>query len=304
MSKIVSIHSFRSGVGKSHITANLAVTIARQNQRVGIIDTDSQSFGLHRLFELEEEQLNGTFNDYVDGHRTIEEIACDISSVLSQKRADSTDESESSPSPQQTLTQTPKKQELSLETPPSSSPTEGCIYIIPSNFQMGKIARWLQDGYDLNALSEKFYELLDHLNLDYLLVDNHAGLTEETLFFISVCDVLVVILRPESQDFQGTAVTVDVGRQLGVSQILPVINWLVPSMDLDALRQQVRTIYDLSAVGLLPLSERMAQLAGREILCVGYPNYPFCQEIETIAQQITGLRSQGGQITQKLLEQL
>ena len=43
MSKIVSIHSFRGGTGKSNSTANLAATVAEAGYRVGIVDTDIQS---------------------------------------------------------------------------------------------------------------------------------------------------------------------------------------------------------------------------------------------------------------------
>ena len=40
MSKIVSIHSFRGGTGKSNTTANLAALLAIEGRRVGVVDTD------------------------------------------------------------------------------------------------------------------------------------------------------------------------------------------------------------------------------------------------------------------------
>jgi MinD-like ATPase involved in chromosome partitioning or flagellar assembly len=52
MPKIISLHSFRGGTGKSNMTANLAAVIASQGQRVGIIDTDIQSPGIHVLFGM------------------------------------------------------------------------------------------------------------------------------------------------------------------------------------------------------------------------------------------------------------
>ena len=45
MSKIISVHSFRGGTGKSNTTANLAAVLASQGQRVGVIDTDIQPPG-------------------------------------------------------------------------------------------------------------------------------------------------------------------------------------------------------------------------------------------------------------------
>ena len=65
MSKIISIHSFRGGTGKSNISANLAVTVARAGNRVGVIDTDIQSPGIHILFGLKEDEVDKALNDYL-----------------------------------------------------------------------------------------------------------------------------------------------------------------------------------------------------------------------------------------------
>ena len=46
MSKIISIHSFRGGTGKSNLTANLAAQAAALGNRVAIVDTDIQSPGI------------------------------------------------------------------------------------------------------------------------------------------------------------------------------------------------------------------------------------------------------------------
>ena len=53
MAKIISIHSFRGGTGKSNMTANLAALLAAEGGRVGVIDTDIQSPGIHVLFGLQ-----------------------------------------------------------------------------------------------------------------------------------------------------------------------------------------------------------------------------------------------------------
>jgi septum site-determining protein MinD len=52
MARIVSVHSFRGGAGKSNTTANIAFVLAARGQRVRVIDTDIQSPGIHVLFGL------------------------------------------------------------------------------------------------------------------------------------------------------------------------------------------------------------------------------------------------------------
>src|SRR5262249_31546996 len=65
MAKMVSVHSFRGGTGKSNTTANLATTIALRGHRVGIVDTDIQSPGIHVLFDLQEDAVEHSLNDFL-----------------------------------------------------------------------------------------------------------------------------------------------------------------------------------------------------------------------------------------------
>src|SRR3954468_2109214 len=78
MGKIVSVHSFRGGTGKSNLTANLATTVALQGRRVGIVDTDIQSPGIHVIFGLDESKINRALNDYLWGRCNIEDTAYQI----------------------------------------------------------------------------------------------------------------------------------------------------------------------------------------------------------------------------------
>jgi cellulose biosynthesis protein BcsQ len=71
MGKIVSIHSFRGGTGKSNTTANLAAQVALAGKRVGVVDTDIQSPGIHVLFGLNEEKMGRTLNEFLNGDCSI-----------------------------------------------------------------------------------------------------------------------------------------------------------------------------------------------------------------------------------------
>src|SRR5512138_408614 len=82
MSKIVSVHSFRGGTGKSNTTANLAALFAARGQRVGVVDTDIASPGIHVLFGFEQDLLTRTLNDYLWGTRDICQTAYDVTHNL------------------------------------------------------------------------------------------------------------------------------------------------------------------------------------------------------------------------------
>ena len=78
MSKIISVHSFRGGTGKSNTTANIAAMLAMDGARVAVVDTDIASPGIHVLFNLDESEMIHSLNDYLWGKCSIEEAAHDV----------------------------------------------------------------------------------------------------------------------------------------------------------------------------------------------------------------------------------
>ena len=249
MAKIVSIHSFRGGTGKSNLTANLAATVARHGQRVGIVDTDIQSPGIHVIFGLDESKVNRSLNDYLWGNCGVGEAAYDV-------------------------------------TPPAVAAAKGQIYLIPSSIKAGEIARILREGYDVGLLSDGYQELIRKLQLDYLFIDTHPGLNEETLLSIAISDVLVLLMRPDRQDFQGTAVTIEVARKLSVGKMLLVLNKVLRAMDAKRLRFEVETAYAATVAALFPLTEELMQLASGGVFCLHYPNHPLSAEVLNLARQV------------------
>ena len=146
MSKIISIHSYRGGTGKSNSTANLAASLACAGKRVGIVDTDLPSPGIHVLFGFDESKLNKTLNDFLWGRCPVKDAAYDVTSTLGK-----------------------------AATP------ESALYLIPASIRINDISKILREGYDVELLNDGFQDLLEHLKLDYLFVDTHQGLSEETL---------------------------------------------------------------------------------------------------------------------------
>lgn len=80
MAFVLSIHSFRGGTGKSNTSANVASVFASEGLRVGVVDTDIQSPGIHVLFGHEEMGDHPTLNDYLWGKCEIEATALPVSS--------------------------------------------------------------------------------------------------------------------------------------------------------------------------------------------------------------------------------
>jgi MinD-like ATPase involved in chromosome partitioning or flagellar assembly len=250
MSKLIAIHSYRGGTGKSNLTANLATTLALNGSRVALVDTDLQSPGIHALFGIDENFLGKTLNDYLWGRSSIEETAFDLSD------------------------------RLKIEG-------KGSAFLVPASMNANEIARILSEGYNVSLLDRGFRQLIKELKLDYLFIDTHPGLSRETLLSIAIANIVLLILRPDRQDFQGTAVTVDVARQLKVRKLMLLINKVPSRMDCQLLQQKVEATYDTPVAGIFPLSEEMVQLGSNGLFCLQYPDRPFSQTLQQVAVQIS-----------------
>lgn len=249
MPKVISIHSYRGGTGKSNFTANLATTFAQQGNRVGIVDTDVPSPGIHMLFGLEPEQIECSLNSYLWGQADIQDAAYDVSTKVGLS-------------------------------------DKGKIYLVPASIKANDIARILNQGYDVKLLNDGFRKLVKGLELDYLFIDTHPGLSKETFLSIAISHVLIVILRPDKQDYQGTAVAIDVAKQLKVRRMLLAINKILSSINQDALKVKVEETYGAPVAGMFPLSEDIVRLASEGVFCAKYPAHPLSQEFRKVAERI------------------
>src|SRR6266566_2760422 len=126
MTKVIAVHSFKGGTGKTTLTANLAATLALHH-RVGVMDLDLSGPGLHVLFGL-------------------------------------------------------KKGEVML--------------------------RLLKSGLEVSLFQDTLQKVGEQCNLDYIIVDTHPGVENDTVLAMGCCDVLVLVSRVDQQDLFGTAVMV------------------------------------------------------------------------------------------------
>jgi MinD-like ATPase involved in chromosome partitioning or flagellar assembly len=249
MPQIISVHSYRGGTGKSNFTANLATLLASRGRRVGVVDTDIQSPGIHILFGLDEAEMRHSLNDYLWGTCHIRETAHDV-------------------------------------TPRLSGEIAGRVFLIPSSMKAGDIARVLREGYDVGVLRDGFHELIDALKLDVLMIDTHPGLNEETLLSIAISDALAIVLRPDQQDYQGTSVTVEVARKLDVPRLILIVNKVPSVFDVADVRARVEQTYNCEVAAVLPHSDEIMALASAGIFVVRYPDHPITAALEQVATKL------------------
>ncbi|MEQ1830438.1 MAG: MinD/ParA family protein [Pirellula sp.] len=256
MAKIISTHSFRAGTGKSHTIANLAVLTAKAGYRVGVVDAAIQSSGIHTLFKLSECDVTRSLHDYLLESCCAEDAAYDVTERCIGDEVHCTERTR--------------------------------LFLIPSSIRRGDIANALREGYEVSRLNDCVRSLVQLLRLDYLFIDTEPGVNEETLLSMAISDALILMLRPDQQEFQGTAIAIELARRLNIPKLHLIINKAPSGMDPTVLRMQVECMYGLEVQAVLPLSVDMAKKSTGDIFCNRYPTNPLTQELQKLGDRIVG----------------
>lgn len=226
----------------------MAYCCANQRARVGIIDTDIQSPGIHVLFGLGESLTKYCLNDYLKNKCSIKDTVYDVSGRLSLP--------------------------------------EGTISLIPSRLNASAIVGMLKEGFDVQRLNSAISDLVTGLKLDVLLVDTHPGVEEDTLLSIALCDILVVILRPDEQDYLGTAVTFEIARRMEVPRIILIANRVPQELNMDELAAKLEKTYKVPVIGVLPFSYGLMMTQSKQVYCFASPNDPYSLAVTAASEKI------------------
>jgi MinD-like ATPase involved in chromosome partitioning or flagellar assembly len=250
MGRIVSIHSYRGGTGKSNISANLAYLAARAGKRVAVLDSDLQAPGVHLLFGFDTDRMPHTLSDFFFNRCGLEEAAYNLKGLAELENID------------------------------------GSIFLLPSRMTVDAIMQVVSEGYDVGKLDDQLNKLVDELKLDLLLIDTHPGFNEETLLTIAISNTLIIVLRPDKQDYHGTAVLVEVAGRMAVPHVHMLANKVVGQVDRQDIVQKIKQGYGYDVIGVLPFAEEMARLGSEGIFASRYPTHPLSKELQVIAQRI------------------
>src|SRR5213596_2528347 len=176
MAKVIAVHSFKGGTGKTTLTANLAAILA-MHHRVGVMDLDLSGPGLHVLFGLKKGEVKATLTDIFLGDANPADVIIDL---------------------------TPRFPKL-----------KGGLYFCPASNKVEDMLRLLKAGLEVTLFQDTLQKVGEQCNLDYIIVDTHPGVENDTVLAMGCCDALVLVSRVDQQDLFGTAVMVLLAETFG-----------------------------------------------------------------------------------------
>ena len=103
---------------------------------------------------------------------------------------------------------------------------------------------------------------------------------------LALSDRLLVLLRPDRQDYQGTAVTLKVAAQLSVPRIRLCLNKASPKLPEAALREKTEAAYGYPVDAVLYHADEMMELASDGLFAQRFPEHPLSCQLAQLAGKL------------------
>jgi MinD-like ATPase involved in chromosome partitioning or flagellar assembly len=256
LAKILAVQSFKGGTGKSTVSANLAVTLARLGKRVAVIDLDLEGPGLHVIFGISDGEIRATINDVLQSSIPVNDAVLDL---------------------------TPR---LGIES--------GCLLFCPAGHRLEEILKMVDTGFNLSRFKAVLYNLATEYRLDYLLIDSHPGIEKDTILSMAVCDVVVLLSRVDHQDMFGSGVMNEVASQLRKPVIL-ILNMIPSSIgerESKKIGEKIASLFNLQVLTALPFNSDVFENLSRGVFVLEHQKDPLTKRFTEMAENMIAIIDQ------------
>jgi len=258
MGKIIAIHSYKGGTGKTLLSINLAALYANRGKSVALLDLDFRAPSLQAIFKVHDSEY--WINDYLNG-------VCEIKKVLAD------------------LSQTHVKRGkllVGLANPSTEAIRE----------MTAKDRKWEMKA--LGRLLSLKTSLLNEMGLDFVIFDTSPGLQYSSINAIVSADVVLVVSGTDVSDIKGTQRMIDELYELFEKKtgliMNKVLNEVLSSKTERAdLAQKLLNSYNLPMIEMIPCFCDILRIGNSTILAAENPEHPFVKTLDRVATNIENL---------------
>jgi septum site-determining protein MinD len=249
MTKVIAVHSFKGGTGKTTLTANLAATLALHH-RVGVMDLDLSGPGLHVLFGLKKGEVKATMTDIFLGDATPSDVIIDLTPRFPKMKG---------------------------------------LFFCPASNKVEDMLRLLKAGLEVSLFQDTLQKVGEQCNLDYIIVDTHPGVENDTVLAMGCCDVLVLVSRVDQQDLFGTAVMVLLAETFEKPTFL-TLNMVPPGVRIkDAMKvgKELATLFKSQFLQAFEFQMDVINNLSRSVFVIDNPDSSFAHKVTEAADTLT-----------------
>jgi len=257
MGKIVAVHSYKGGTGKTLLSTNLAVTLAKHGKKVCLMDLDFRAPSLSTLLNID--KVEYWLNDYLNGVCEINKVLIDLSARIGSQ---------------------------CMFFVGLANPSIEAIRDMSS-----KDRKWEMRA--LGRLLSLRNSLLDGKNFDYVIFDTSPGLQYSSINAIVSADLVIVATTLDNSDMEGTRRMLQDLYDLFEKKTEIVLNKVMYEDALmsgrDRLQAFVKETYQVPLLGVIPCFCDISRAEGKTIFVHEKPQHPFTRILEDMANKIDKL---------------
>jgi MinD-like ATPase involved in chromosome partitioning or flagellar assembly len=253
MGKILAVHSYKGGTGKTLLSVNLAATFAKHGKKVCLFDLDFRAPSLFAVLKTDGAQY--WLNDYLNGTCEITKTLIDLSSRI----------------------QNDGKLYVGLANPATEAIRD----------MSAKDRKWEMKA--LGRLLALRNALIEDKGFDYIVFDTSPGLQYSSINAIVTADLVVVATTGDRSDVDGTRRMLRELYNLFEKKTGLVLNKVLDSAaksKMGELNEKVKATYQVPLLGAVPCFCDILRAEGGLIFAQDKPDHPFTKILEEMTQKI------------------
>jgi len=258
LGKIVAIHSYKGGTGKTLLAVNLAALFANQGKGVCLLDLDFRAPSLQAVFKVHNAEY--WLNDYLNGVCEIRKTLKDFSKTHVKRG----------------------KLLVGFANPSTEAIRE----------MTAKDRKWEMKA--LGRLLSLKTSLLNEMQLDYAIFDTSPGLQYSSINAIVSSDVALVVSGTDISDIKGTQRMIDelydlFEKKTGLIMNKVLTEVLSSKSERSDLARQLMNNYNLPLIDMIPCFCDILRNGGTTIFATENPEHPFIKTLDRVATSIENL---------------
>jgi cellulose biosynthesis protein BcsQ len=256
LSKIIAVHSYKGGTGKTLLALNLAATFAKHGKKVSLFDLDFRAPSLSTLLKIE--KADCWLNDYLNG-------ICEIDRVL--------------------INLCDRFQDTGKLFVGLANPSTEAIRDMSA-----KDRKWEMRA--LGRLLALRNSVLNDQGFDYLVFDTSPGLQYSSINAIVTADLVLVATTFDRSDVDGTKRMLRELYDLFEKKTEIVLNKVLynaPSKSDDEARIKIKDVYQVPLLAVIPCFCDILKGEGNIIFAQERPDHPFARILDNAATMIDNI---------------
>ena len=257
MGKVIAVHSYKGGTGKTILSINLAAALVKHGKKVCLMDLDFRAPSLSTLLKVE--KVDYWLNDYLNGICGIDKVLIDLTERIRDGG----------------------KLFVGL-----ANPTTEAIRDISA-----KDRKWEMRA--LGRLLSLRNTLLNDKGFDYLVFDTSPGLQYSSINAIVSADLVIVASTLDKSDVEGTKRMLKELYDLFEKKTRIVTNKVLYGENIKSVkdvRSQMEELYGVPILGVIPCFCDVSRAKGTLIFVEDKPDHPFTKIMDEIATELEKMK--------------